>query len=73
MGRLLITETFDGYPAGGRRRFTAGQTVDVADIGDDYAALLIAKGLAARQETTTDETVEPEDGPADRRRRRVGA
>lgn len=44
MKTVTILETFDGYPAGEKRRFVAGETPGLEDA---YADLLIAKGLAA--------------------------
>ena len=44
MKTVAILETFDGSPAGEKRRFVAGET---PSLDDAYADLLIGKGLAA--------------------------
>jgi hypothetical protein len=43
MKTVRIEATFDGYPTGQRRTFTAGDTVELAD---DYADRVVGKGLA---------------------------
>ncbi|ACK82454.1 hypothetical protein [Methylorubrum extorquens] len=44
MKTVEILRTFDGYPTGkDERRFTAGEQ---PELSNEYAALLIAKGLA---------------------------
>ncbi|KQO87338.1 hypothetical protein ASF33_02390 [Methylobacterium sp. Leaf92] len=51
MKTVEITETFDGYPTGkDERRFAAGEQ---PELSNEYAALLIAKGLAREVGGTT--------------------
>lgn len=73
MSTLRILETFTGYPAGVRRTFTIGDVIDVEDVGQEFADLIITKGHAVAEEDTdhVPETVEREDKPG-RRRGRVG-
>lgn len=51
MKTVEIVRTFDGYPTGkDERRFTAGEQ---PELSNDYADLLIAKGLAREARATT--------------------
>lgn len=51
MKTVEIVRTFDGYPTGkDERRFTVGER---PELSNEYAALLIAKGLAREVSTTT--------------------
>lgn len=51
MRTVEILRTFDGYPTGkDERRFTAGEQ---PELSNEYAALLIAKGLAKEASGTT--------------------
>ena len=43
MKTVTILDTFDGYPDDEKRRFVVGET---PSLDDDYADLLIDKGLA---------------------------
>ncbi|MDV2987007.1 UNVERIFIED_CONTAM: hypothetical protein Q9R58_22110 [Methylobacteriaceae bacterium AG10] len=51
MKTVEILRTFDGYPTGkDERRFTAGEQ---PELSNEYAALLIAKGLAKEAGAST--------------------
>ena len=51
MKTVEIVRTFDGYPTGkDERRFTAGEQ---PELSNDYADLIIAKGLAREAKATT--------------------
>ena len=51
MKTVEILRNFDGYPTGkDERRFTAGEQ---PELSNEYAALLIAKGLAKEVNGTT--------------------
>lgn len=63
MRTVKIIDDFDGYPSGKRRTFTAGQEVEVPN---DFADLIVGKGLAKEIEPKADEP--PEEKPAGRKR-----
>lgn len=50
MKSVVITQGFTGYPAGQKRHFSIG---DEPVLADDYADLIIGKGLASEPAKTT--------------------
>ncbi|MBA4219934.1 MAG: hypothetical protein C0458_04305 [Methylobacterium sp.] len=50
MKSIIILESFDGYPGGERRSFVAGA---VEDLADDYADLIVGKGLGREASSET--------------------
>lgn len=54
-GALEVTEDFDAYPGGVHRTFRRGQRLTGVD--DEFAAMLVSKGLAAPTKEAATEPV----------------
>ena len=55
MKTVIIKEPFDGYPSGKFRSFTKGET----EVPDEFAAIIVEKGLAREKPTDEPAAAEP--------------
>jgi hypothetical protein len=68
MAKITITKTFTGYPDGtdaSKTTYSAGAVID--DLDDDFAKMIVAKGLAVYGDAlaaATDDTASTKPEPA---------